>query len=100
MTVETQTSQGIRVSVTRQNAESGQVSLLSPATASAMITGSTIVTIGCKPIATVKTCLETQPTVNVGMVYTTTVTDDLEMWWCDSWRVLWNKNTKVIWPEE
>lgn len=99
MTVETQTSQGIRVSVTWQNTGNGQVSLLSPVTTSAVMTGFTFVTIGCKPI-TVKTCLETQPTVNVSMVYTFTVTDELEMWWCDSWRVLWNKNTKVIWPEE
>lgn len=84
MTVETQTSQGIKVPVTRQNAESGQVSFLSPA--SAEIKDFTFVTIGFK---------ETQPTVNVSMAYT--FTDELEMWWCDNWRVLWNNGIKSIW---
>lgn len=100
MTVDTQTPQGISVSVTRQNTGHGKVSLLSPATVSALITGFTIVTIGCKSIATVEASFGIQPTVNVGMVYTSTVDDRLEMWWCDSWRVLWNKKTKVLWSEE
>lgn len=93
MTVETQTSHGIKVPVTRQNAESGQESFFSPV--SAEIKDFTFVTIGCKPTAAVKTSLETQPTVNVSMAYS--FTDELEMWWCDNWRVLWNNGIKAIW---
>ena len=98
--VETQTRRGMGVAVTQQQTVQGKVSLLPTSHASVGIADKAVITIGYKPTATVGAALKGQPTVNVGLVYTTTVSDDLEVWWCDQWRMLWNKKTKVLWPEE
>ena len=97
--VETKTLRGVGVAVTMQQT-GGKVSLLPTAHASVGIADKTVITVGYKPTATVGASLKGQPTVNVGLVYTTTISDDLEVWWCDQWRMLWNKNLKVLWPEE
>lgn len=98
-TVETRTQTGISVAVTTQTGR-GRVSLLSPAYASAEMKGMAFISVGYRPFGSVGADLVGQPTVNVGMVYTSTISDDLEVWWCDQWKMLWNKNTKVLWPEE
>jgi hypothetical protein len=97
--VETSTLRGMGVAVTQQQT-GGKVSLLPTALASVGIDDKAVITVGYKPTATVGAALKGQPTVNVGLVYTTTVSDELEVWWCDQWRMLWNKKTKVLWPEE
>lgn len=98
--VETQTQRGMGVAVTQQQTVQGKASLLPTAHASVGIDDRAVITIGYRPIVTVGAVMKRQPTVNVGLVYTTTVTDELELWWCDQWRMLWNKNLKVLWPEE
>lgn len=97
--VETKTLRGMGVAVTKQQT-GGKASLLPTAHASVGIDDKAVITIGYKPIATVGAAMKRQPTVSVGLVYTTTVTDELEVWWCDQWRMLWNAKTKVLWPEE
>lgn len=97
--VKTQTLRGMGVAVTKQQT-GGKVSLLPTAHASVGIDDRAVITIGYNPIATVGATTKRQPTVNVGMVYTTTISDDLEVWWCDGWKMLWNNKTKVLWPEE
>ena len=98
MSVETRT-RGMGVSVTTKTVR-GKVSLLSTSRVSACIDGNTLITIGYKPSTAVSASLKGHPTVNVGIVYTSVVTDDLEVWWCDGWKMLWNNKTKVLWPEE
>ena len=98
MSVETRT-RGMGVSVTTKTVR-GKVSLLSTSRVSACIDGNALITIGYKPTTSVSAAMKGHPSVNVGIVYTTVVTDDLEVWWCDQWRMLWNKKTKVLWPEE
>ena len=98
--VEAKTLRWMRVAVAQQQTVQGKVSLLPAAYASVGIADKAVITIGYKPTATVGAALKGQPTVNVGLVYTTTVSDDLEVWWCDQWRMLWNNKTKVLWPEE
>lgn len=98
MSVETRT-RGMGVSVTTKTV-SGKVSLLSTSRVSACIDWNALITIGYKPATAVSASLKGHPTVNVGIVYTTVVTDDLEVWWCDGWKMLWNAKTKVLWPEE
>lgn len=98
--VETKTLRGMGVTVTQQQTVQGKVSLLPTIHASVGINDKAVITIGYKSTATVGAALKGQPTVNVGLVYTTTVSDELEVWWCDQWRMLWNPKTKVLWPEE
>ena len=98
--VETQTLREMGVAVTQQQTVQGKVSLLPTAHASVGIDDKAVITVGYKPTATVGAALKGQPTVNVGIVYPTVVTDDLEVWWCDGWKMLWNAKTKVLWPEE
>lgn len=98
MSVETRT-RGMGVSVTTKTVR-GKVSLLSTSRVSACIDGNALITIGYKPSTAVSAALKGHPTVNVGIVYTSVVTDDLEVWWCDGWKMLWNNKTKVLWPEE
>jgi hypothetical protein len=42
---------------------------------------------------------EERPIVNVGLVCTVSVSEDIEMWWCDGWRILWNNRLNMIWQE-
>ena len=98
--VEIQIRRGMGVAVTQQWTVQGKANLLPTAHASVGINDKAVITIGYKPTASVSASLKGHPTVNVGLVYTTTISDDLEVWWCDQWRMLWNKKTKVLWPEE
>lgn len=36
----------------------------------------------------------------VGLICTTTISEDIEMWWCDGWRVLWNNKLRTLWRGE
>ena len=45
------------------------------------------------------TTAEERPVVNVGLVCTVSVSEDIEMWWCDGWRILWNNRLNMIWQE-
>lgn len=98
MSVETRT-RGMGVAVTHQQTV-GEASLLSAAHVSACVDSNALITIGYIPGTAVSASMSGQPSVNVGIVYTTIVTDDLEVWWCDGWKMLWNNKTKVLWPEE
>ena len=42
---------------------------------------------------------ENRPIVNIGLVCTVSVSEELEMWWCDGWRILWNNRLNMIWQE-
>lgn len=97
--VETRTLRGMGVAVTKQQTW-GKVSLLPTAHASVGIDDKAVITIGYKPTATVGATMKRQPTVNVGLVYTTTISDELEVWWCDGWKALWNNNLKILWRGE
>lgn len=97
--VETRTLRGMGVVVTKQQT-GGKASLLPTTHASVGIDNKAVITIGYKPTTAVRAALNGHPAVNVGIVYTSVVTDDLEVWWCDGWKMLWNSKTKVLWPEE
>ena len=47
-----------------------------------------------------KTKTNTKISVNAEIVCSTSISDDLEMWWCNGWKVLWNNKIKALWPEE
>lgn len=98
--IEASTQTGIGVAVTTQPTGRGRVVLLSPAAASVCIDRMPSVGVGHKSVGTVGIDMQRLPTVNVGMVYTSSAADGLEVWWCDQWRMLWNAKTRVLWPEE
>ena len=47
-----------------------------------------------------KTNTNTKISVNTEIVCSTSIGDDLEIWWCNGWKMLWNNKIKVLWPEE
>ena len=38
--------------------------------------------------------------VSVSLVCSVSISDDVEMWWCDGWKALWNNKLKILWQEE
>lgn len=38
--------------------------------------------------------------VSVSLVCSVSISDDVEMWWCDGWKALWNNNLKILWRKE
>ena len=38
--------------------------------------------------------------VSVGLVCSISISDEVEMWWCDGWKALWNNNLKILWRGE
>lgn len=44
--------------------------------------------------------LEKRINVEVGIIYTVKLSEEIEMWWCEGWKALWNNNLKILWREE
>lgn len=38
--------------------------------------------------------------VSIGLVCSVSISDDVEMWWCDGWKALWNNSKKILWRGE
>lgn len=51
------------------------------------------------PFITIKTKVNDKISVNAELVCSSPISDDLEMWWCSGWKVLWNNKIKALWPE-
>ena len=50
-------------------------------------------------ILSLKTTLNNKISVSAGLVCTASIRNDLELWWCDGWKMLWNNKIKALWPE-
>ena len=50
-------------------------------------------------ILSLKTTLNNKISVSAGLVCTASIGNDLELWWCDGWKMLWNNKIKALWPE-
>lgn len=98
-TVRVSKEEKVEVIVTQQHIRKGKIRFL-PSTSTFVTLDHSTVIIGYEPLATVETCMKKQPTVNIGLVYTSFITNDVEMWWCDNWKVLWNNKTRTLWQEE
>lgn len=44
--------------------------------------------------------LEERVNVEVGIICTVKLSDEIEMWWCDGWKALWNNKLKILWRGE
>lgn len=49
---------------------------------------------------TTKVALEERVNVEVGIICTVKLSNELEMWWCDGWKALWNNSKKILWRTE
>ena len=38
--------------------------------------------------------------VSVSLVCSVSISDDVEMWWCEGWKALWNNSKKILWRTE
>lgn len=44
--------------------------------------------------------LERGINVEVGIICTVKLSDEIEMWWCEGWKALWNNSKKILWRTE
>lgn len=44
--------------------------------------------------------LERGINVEVGIICTVKLSDEIEMWWCEGWTALWNNKLKILWRGE
>lgn len=49
---------------------------------------------------TTEAALEKRVNVEVGLICTVQLSEELEMWWCDGWQALWNNSKKILWRTE
>ena len=72
---------------------------VSAVTAAVTFVSSLIVKATSVPRVNTEVALEERVNVEVGIICTVKLSDELEMWWCDGWKALWNNNLKILWQE-
>ena len=76
------------------------MAVISAVTAAVTFVSSLIVKATSVPGANTEVALEERVNVEVGIICTVKLSDELEMWWCDGWKALWNNNLKILWRKE
>ena len=75
------------------------MAVISAVTAAVTFVSSLIVKATSIPGVNAEVALEERVNVEVGIICTVQLSDELEMWWCDGWRILWNNRLNMIWQE-
>ena len=44
--------------------------------------------------------LENGVDVEVGIICTVQISDELEIWWTDNWKALWDNGKRMLWQQE
>lgn len=73
---------------------------VSAITAAVTFVSSLIVKATSVPVVNTEVALEERVNVEVGIICTVKLSDELEMWWCDGWKALWNNSKKILWRTE
>lgn len=73
------------------------MAVISAVTAAVTFVSSLIVKITSVPGVNTEVALEERVNVEIGIICTVKLSDELEMWWCDGWKALWNNNLKILW---
>lgn len=77
------------------------ISVITAITAAVTFVSSLVVRVTHEPTnISVAVTTEDKVKVEVGLICTVAVSDELEMWWCDGWKALWNNRLKILWRQE
>jgi hypothetical protein len=76
------------------------MAVISAVTAAVTFVSSLIVKATTVPRINTEVALEERVNVEIGIICTVKLSDELEMWWCDGWKALWNNKLKILWQEE
>ena len=76
------------------------MAVISAVTAAVTFVSSLIVKATSIPGVSTEVALEERVNVEVGIICTVKLSDELEMWWCDGWKAMWNNNLKILWRGE
>ena len=76
------------------------MAVISAVTAAVTFVSSLIVKATSVPGVNTEVALERGINVEIGIICTVKLSDELEMWWCDGWKALWNNNLKILWRGE
>ena len=73
------------------------MAVISAVTAAVTFVSSLIVKATSVPGVNTEVALEERVYVGVGIICTVQLSEELEMWWCDGWKALWNNRLKILW---
>lgn len=76
------------------------MAVISAITAAVTFVSSLIVKATSVPRVNTEVALEERVNVEVGIICTVKLSDELEMWWCEGWKALWNNSKKILWRTE
>ena len=76
------------------------MAVISAVTAAVTFASSLIVKATTIPGVSTEVALEERVNVEVGIICTVKLSEELEMWWCDGWKALWNNSLKILWQTE
>lgn len=76
------------------------IAVISAVTAAVTFVSSLIVKATSVPEVNTEVALEERVNVEVGIICTVQLSNELEMWWCDGWKALWNNSKKILWRTE
>lgn len=76
------------------------MAVISAVTAAVTFVSSLIVKAASVPGVNTEVALEERVNVEVGIICTVQLSEELEMWWCDGWKALWNNSKKILWRTE
>ena len=76
------------------------MAVISAVTAAVTFVSSLIVKATSVPGVNTEVALGERVNVEIGIICTVKLSDEIEMWWCDGWKALWNNNLKILWRGE
>lgn len=76
------------------------MAVISAVTAAVTFVSSLIVKAARIDEVNTEVALERGINVEVGIICTVPISDELEMWWCEGWKALWNNSKKILWRTE
>ena len=76
------------------------MAVISAVTAAVTFVSSLVVKVTSVPGVNTEVALEERVNVEVGIICTVQLSEELEMWWCDGWKALWNNSKKILWRTE
>jgi len=76
------------------------MAVISAVTAAVTFVSSLVVKATSVPEVNTEVALEERVNVEVGIICTVQLSEELEMWWCDGWKALWNNSKKILWRTE
>lgn len=76
------------------------MAVISAVTAAVTFISTLVVKATSVPGVSTEVALEERVNVEVGIICTVQLSEEIEMWWCEGWKALWNNSKKILWRTE